>query len=187
MKRILVVFGTRPEAIKLAPVIRRLKKEKSFKTFVCSTGQHKEMVKQVLDVFNIRLDFDMNIMKKNQDLFEISSNSISKFKNIIEDVNPDLLIVQGDTTTAFTVSLAAFYKKVKIAHVEAGLRSFNKFHPYPEEINRRIISLLTDYHFAPTKAAADNLIKEGIKRDRIFITGNTVIDSLNEANKKILK
>ncbi len=185
MKKILVVFGTRPEAIKLAPVIKRLKNEKTFKTYVCSTGQHKEMVRQVLDIFDIRLDYDLNIMKKNQDLFEISSNSISKFKKVLDEVNPDLLIVQGDTTTAFTASLAAFYKKIKIAHVEAGLRSFNKFHPYPEEINRRIISLITDYHFAPTKGASDNLIREGVKRNKVFVTGNTVIDSLNEARKKI--
>lgn len=186
MKKILVVFGTRPEAIKLAPLVKELKKNKLFKTYVCSTGQHKEMVKQVLDIFNLNLDFEMNIMKKNQDLFEISSNSISKFKKVLDEVEPDLVIVQGDTTTAFTASLAAFYKKIKIAHIEAGLRSFNKFHPYPEEVNRKIISLLADFHFAPTKAAADNLLKEGIKKDKVFVTGNTVIDSLFEAQKKIV-
>ncbi len=185
MKKILVVFGTRPEAIKLVPVIKILKRDKSFKTYVCSTGQHKEMVKQVLDIFDLKSDYDMNIMKKNQDLFEISSNSISKFKEIFSLVKPDLLIVQGDTTTAFTASLAAFYTKIKIAHVEAGLRSFNKFHPYPEEVNRKIISLLADYHFAPTKLASNNLIKEGIRKDRVYITGNTVIDSLVDAKEKI--
>ena len=185
MKKILVVFGTRPEAIKLVPVIKILKRDKSFKTYVCSTGQHKEMVKQVLDIFDLKSDYDMNIMKKNQDLFEISSNSISKFKEIFNLVKPDLLIVQGDTTTAFTASLAAFYTKIKIAHVEAGLRSFNKFHPYPEEVNRKIISLLADYHFAPTKLASNNLIKEGIRKDRVYITGNTVIDSLVDAKEKI--
>ena len=185
MKKILVVFGTRPEAIKLAPVIKKLIKDKSFKTYVCSTGQHREMVKQVLDIFDLRLDFDMHIMKKNQDLFEITSNSISKFNKILNEVKPDLLLVQGDTTTAFTASLAAFYKKIKIAHIEAGLRSFNKFHPFPEEINRTIISLLTDLHFAPTKTASANLLKEGIKKDRVYLTGNTVIDSLIEAKQKI--
>ena len=185
MKKILVVFGTRPEAIKLVPVIKILKRDKTFKTYVCSTGQHKEMVKQVLDIFDLKSDYNMNIMKKNQDLFEISSNSISKFKEIFSLVKPDLLIVQGDTTTAFTASLAAFYTKIKIAHVEAGLRSFNKFHPYPEEVNRKIISLLADYHFAPTKLASNNLIKEGVRKDRVYITGNTVIDSLVDAKEKI--
>ncbi len=185
MKKILVVFGTRPEAIKLAPVIRQLKKEKSFNTYICSTGQHKEMVKQVLDIFQISLDYDMNIMKKNQDLFEITSNSISKFKKVFDEVKPDLLVVQGDTTTAFTASLAAYYNKIRIAHVEAGLRSFNKFHPYPEEINRTFITLLTDYHFAPTKASAENLLNNGVKKQNIFNVGNTVIDSLNDAKKKI--
>ena len=185
MNKILVVFGTRPEAIKLAPVISQLKKEKSFKTYVCSTGQHKEMVQQVLDIFDLSLDYDMNIMKKNQDLFEITSNSVSKFKKVLDEVNPDLLIVQGDTTTAFTASLAAFYNKTRIAHVEAGLRSYNKFHPYPEEINRRIISLLADFHFSPTKNSADNLINDRVKKQNIFIVGNTVIDSLHEAKKKI--
>ncbi len=187
MKKILVVFGTRPEAIKLAPLIKLLKAERTFKIYVCATGQHKEMVNQVLEIFKISVDFNLNIMKANQDLFEITANSISKFKNVFEKVQPDLLIVQGDTTTAFSASLAAFYKKIKIAHVEAGLRSHNKYQPYPEEINRKIISLLCDFHFAPTKAAASNLCAEQIAKTKTFVTGNTVIDAVNEGKKLISK
>lgn len=181
MKKILVILGTRPEAIKLAPVITELKKERGFKTYVCLTGQHKEMVEQVLQIFNLKVDYDLKIMKKNQDLFGVTSRSVIKIKKVLEAINPDLLIVQGDTTTAFTASLSSFYKKIKIAHVEAGLRSFNKFHPFPEEVNRKFISTLSDLHFAPTEAAARNLINEGAPESLIFITGNTVIDSVMQA------
>lgn len=187
MKKILVVLGTRPEAIKLAPVIKELKKERTFKTLVCLTGQHKEMVEQALRIFNLRIDFNLKIMKKNQDLFDVTSKSIVKIKKVLNEINPDFLVVQGDTTTAFTASLSSFYKKIKIAHIEAGLRSFNKFHPFPEEINRKFISTLSDLHFAPTEAAANNLIKEGVPESRIFITGNTVIDSVTKAKTVIEK
>jgi len=143
------------------------------------------MTKQVFDLFKIKIDFDLGLMKENQNLFDLTSKSILKIKEILQKVNPGLLLVQGDTTTAFTASLAAFYSHTKIGHIEAGLRSFNKYHPFPEEVNRRFISLLADFHFAPTEAAASNLINEGIPESKIFITGNTVIDSLFEAKKRI--
>lgn len=184
-KKILVVFGTRPEAIKLAPLIKLLRNEKRFDVKVISTGQHKEMVKQVLDIFNIKVDIDLKMMKKNQTLFDITLSSIKELKNIFQKIQPDLLIVQGDTSTAFTSSLSAFYNKIKIAHVEAGLRSFNKYHPFPEEINRKMISTLTDYHFAPTESARNNLVSEGVEKEKIFVTGNTVVDSLAEVKSKL--
>ena len=186
MKKILIIFGTRPEAIKLAPVIRVLKKERTFQTVVCSTGQHSEMLRQVIKLFKIKIDFSLKLMKPNQDLFDITTGSIEKLKTVLNKIKPDLLLVQGDTTTAFTSSLAAFYMKVKIAHVEAGLRSKNIYSPYPEEVNRRIISILADMNFAPTDAAKDNLIGEGIHAKKIFVTGNTVIDSLLEIKSKLI-
>ncbi len=185
MKKILIIFGTRPEAIKLAPVIKTLKKVRSLKTIVCSTGQHDEMLKQVVKLFRIKIDFNLNLMKPNQDLFEITSGSIEKLKPVFNRVKPDLLVVQGDTTTAFTSSLSAFYSKVKVVHVEAGLRSNDIFSPYPEEVNRRIISILAGINFAPTLKAKDNLISEGIQSNKIIITGNTVIDSLLEIKKRL--
>ncbi|MFO7446304.1 MAG: UDP-N-acetylglucosamine 2-epimerase (non-hydrolyzing) [Ignavibacteriaceae bacterium] len=184
MKKILVIFGTRPEAIKLAPLIKELKKEKKFRTVVCYTGQHKDMVKNILKLFDIKVDYDLKIMKKNQDLFDVTAGSVLKLKGVLDIVKPDLLIVQGDTTTAFTASLSAFYKKIKVAHIEAGLRSYNNFHPFPEEVNRRFISILAGFHFAPTGSAADNLIKEGISKANVFITGNTVVDAVTEIKKK---
>lgn len=185
MKKILIIFGTRPEAIKLAPVIKALRKERSFRTIVCSTGQHDEMLKQVVHLFKIKIDFDLNLMKPGQDLFEITSGSTEKLKVVFNNVKPDFLIVQGDTTTAFTSALSAFYSKVKVAHVEAGLRSSNIYSPFPEEVNRKIISVLADINFAPTFKAKDNLIAEGVPAKRIIITGNTVIDSLLEIKDKL--
>ncbi len=185
MKKILIIFGTRPEAIKLAPVIKAIKREKSFEMVVCSTGQHDEMLKQVINIFKIRVDLNLSLMKKNQDLFEITSGSVEKLKSVFNKLKPDLLIVQGDTTTAFTSSLSAYYSKVKVAHVEAGLRSNNIYSPFPEEVNRRIISIISDINFAPTKTAKDNLIAEGVSNKNIIITGNTVIDALLEIKRKI--
>jgi UDP-N-acetylglucosamine 2-epimerase (non-hydrolysing) len=185
MKKILIIFGTRPEAIKLAPVIKRLKRERSFITIVCSTGQHDEMLKQVVDLFKINVDLNLNLMKPNQDLYEITSGSIEKLKSVFARIKPDLLVVQGDTTTAFTSSLSAFYSKVKIAHVEAGLRSNNIYSPFPEEVNRKIISVLTDIYFAPTQEAKNNLTAEGISNKKILVTGNTVIDALLKVKKKL--
>jgi UDP-N-acetylglucosamine 2-epimerase (non-hydrolysing) len=185
MKKILIVFGTRPEAIKLAPLISELNKEPQFKVIVCSTGQHKEMLQSVLGTFSIKLDVELNLMKKDQDLFDITSNTILKLNETLKKHQPDLLIVQGDTSTAYISGVAAFYSKIKIAHVEAGLRSYNKFSPFPEEFNRRSISLISDYNFCPTKLNAQNLLSEGIKKETVYITGNTVIDALLIAKDKL--
>jgi UDP-N-acetylglucosamine 2-epimerase (non-hydrolysing) len=179
MRKILIVFGTRPEAIKMAPVVKEFIKHRDvFETRVCVTAQHREMLDQVLDLFEIKPEYDLDIMKPGQDLFDITSNVLLGIKSVIEDFNPDVLIVHGDTTTTFTASLAAFYKKIKIAHVEAGLRTYNLDSPRPEEANRQLTGRLADYHFAPTESAAENLINEGKSRDCVFITGNTVIDAL---------
>jgi len=187
MKKILVIFGTRPEAIKLAPVIIDLKKKIGKQVLVCSTGQHREMLRQVLDIFNLKIDFDLDLMKNNQDLFDISSNSLNKLKKVYQEILPDLVIVQGDTTTAFIASLAAYYLKIKIAHVEAGLRSYNIYSPYPEEANRRFISSIANYNFAPTNDSKNNLLKEGFQRNKIIVTGNTVIDALYLVSKRLIK
>ncbi len=185
MKKIMVIFGTRPEAIKLAPVIKALKNEKQFETLVCSTGQHREMLKQVLDIFKIQIDYDLDLMKQNQDLYDISANSLLKLREVFASHKPDLIMVQGDTTTAFISALAAFYMKIKIAHVEAGLRSYNIYSPYPEEANRRFISVLSNFNFAPTEDSKDNLIKEGFDKNNVFVTGNTVIDALIEVKEQL--
>lgn len=185
MKKFLIIFGTRPEAIKLVPVIKALNSDRRFKTIVCSTGQHREMLRQVLDNFKIKLDYDLDLMKDNQDLFDISSHSLLKLKEVLTTIKPSILIVQGDTTTAFISSLAAYYLKIKVAHVEAGLRSFDIFSPYPEEANRRFISVVSDIHFAPTKDSKENLLAEGISRKKVFVTGNTVIDALLEIKKNL--
>jgi UDP-N-acetylglucosamine 2-epimerase (non-hydrolysing) len=184
--KILVIFGTRPEAIKVAPVINKLKEIKSVCVKVCVTAQHRYMLDQVLNVFDIKSDFDLNIMKINQNLFDVTAEIILKIRDVINEVKPDLVLVQGDTTTTFISSLAAFYSKVKIAHIEAGLRTGNKYSPFPEEINRRLVSVISDLHFAPTENAKQNLINEGVPKDKIFITGNTAIDAFNLATEKIM-
>jgi UDP-N-acetylglucosamine 2-epimerase (non-hydrolysing) len=179
MKKICVVFGTRPEAIKLAPVILELRKyPEQFKTSVIVTAQHREMLDQVLRIFEIVPDFDLNLMKENQTLADITASTTKELSKILENERPDMIIVQGDTTTTFVTALTAFYYKIKIGHVEAGLRTFNKYSPFPEEINRRITSVLADVHFAPTAKPKANLIAEGVSQDKILITGNTVIDAL---------
>jgi UDP-N-acetylglucosamine 2-epimerase (non-hydrolysing) len=175
-QRILFIFGTRPEAIKMAPLILELKNISNVK--VCITGQHREMLHQVLQFFRIVPDYNLNIMKKNQSLFAVTVKSLKLIERVIEDSQPDLIIVQGDTTTSFAGSLAGFYKKIKVAHVEAGLRSFNKASPFPEEMNRILAGHIADYHFAPTKNAKVNLLKEGLAEKNIFVVGNTVIDAL---------
>ncbi len=187
MKKIMIVFGTRPEAIKLAPVIHALQKEKKFKTIVCSTGQHREMLKQVLDIFDLKVDDDLDLMKQSQTLYDITSNSLIRLKISLEKYKPDLLMVQGDTTTAFTSALAAFYKQIKIAHVEAGLRSYDVFHPYPEEVNRRFISVISDFNFVPTVDSKNNLLQEGFQKETIYVTGNTVVDALLQIKLKLDK
>lgn len=178
MKKIMVVFGTRPEAIKMCPVVIELKKRRQFKVFVCVTGQHREMLKTVLDVFGIVPDDDLNIMKPNQDLFDISSRILFGMKEILQQRCPDLVLVHGDTSTSFAAALACYYMQITVGHVEAGLRTYNLYSPYPEEFNRQAVGLLAQYHFAPTELARENLIKEGKKRETIFVTGNTVIDAL---------
>ena len=175
--KILLIFGTRPEAIKMAPVIKRFQQNSSFNTKICVTAQHREMLDQVLSFFDIKPDYDLNIMKPNQSLFDITANTLKELKPVLDDFQPDLIFVQGDTTTAFVGALAGFYKKIKIAHIEAGLRSHNKYSPFPEEMNRVLAGHLSDYHFAPTQKAKENLYKEGIK-DNIYVVGNTVIDAL---------
>ncbi|MBF0555809.1 MAG: UDP-N-acetylglucosamine 2-epimerase (non-hydrolyzing), partial [Nitrospirae bacterium] len=185
--KILLVFGTRPEAVKMAPVIRQLISRKStIIPVVCITGQHREMLDQVMSVFDIKPGHDLGIMKRNQDLFDITINSLGGLKCVIEKEQPNIVLVQGDTTTAFTAALAAYYLKVPIGHVEAGLRTYNKYSPFPEEINRHLLSVLADLHFAPTTWAQSNLINEGIPADRIWVTGNTVIDALLSVSDRVL-
>jgi len=177
MKRIFITFGTRPEAIKLAPVIKEFEKHPEFETVVCLTGQHQEMLYQPVNFFGIKPHCDMQIMKPNQTLFDITVDSVRGYEKALKEMKPDLLIVQGDTTTAFTGALSAFYYKIPVGHVEAGLRSHNKYSPFPEEINRVLVGRLTDLHFAPTETARKNLLNEGIPDEMIFVTGNTVVDA----------
>lgn len=179
MKKILVILGTRPEAIKLAPVIKRLKiEEENIETIVCVTGQHRQMLDQVLSLFDVKPDIDLNLMEENQQLPVITSLALKSLTPVIDEIRPDIILLQGDTTTAMVSALAGFYKKIPVAHVEAGLRTYDNDNPFPEEVNRRIISLLASYHFAPTKRAVDFLLKEGIRGEFVFLTGNTVIDAL---------
>jgi len=177
--KIATVFGTRPEAIKLAPVLQALDK-RGFDSVVIVTAQHREMLDQVLDLFSINPDYDLDIMLKKQDLFDISLNALQGLQSLLKKEKPDALLVQGDTTTTFIAALAAFYLKIKIGHIEAGLRTFDKDNPFPEEMNRQLTSRLTDFHFAPTDIAQKNLEREGIPTGNIFVTGNTVIDALLE-------
>jgi len=185
MKKISVVFGTRPEAIKLAPVIMKLKEDDNFDVNVCVTAQHREMLDQVLEIFEIIPDVDLNLMKPNQSLSSLTANIIKGIDEYFASQKPDVVIVQGDTTTVMAVSIVAFYHKIKVAHVEAGLRTNNKFSPFPEEINRVLTSRLSDYHFAPTALSESNLLKEGILDKDIYVTGNTVIDALLIAAQKV--
>lgn len=178
MKRILIVFGTRPEAIKMCPLIKELKKENSFKVIVCVTGQHKEMLQQVLDIFNVIPDYDLHIMKTCQTLYDVTENVLQGMRDVLNREKPDIVLVHGDTTTTYATAMAAFYQQIPIGHVEAGLRTYNLKEPYPEEFNRQSVSIIADYHFAPTQKAKENLLNEGKKEHSIFVTGNTVIDAL---------
>ena len=175
---VLTIFGTRPEAIKLAPVIKGLEEESTFMSKVCVTGQHRELLDQVLGVFQIKPDFDLNIMQKGQNLFDITTRSLQALEDTLKQEKPDVVLVQGDTTTGFAASLAAYYLQISVGHIEAGLRTFDKYNPFPEEVNRRLVDVISDFCFAPTDTARDNLLAEGIPRERIFVTGNTVIDAL---------
>lgn len=182
--RVMTVFGTRPEGIKMAPIIKVMEKVPEIENVICVTAQHREMLDQVLNLFNIEPDYDLNIFKPGQTLTEITMRALEGLEKVIKEVKPDILLVQGDTTTVFSGALAAFYQKVKIGHVEAGLRSGNLYSPYPEEANRKLTGILADFHFAPTKTNKENLLKEGYPEEKIFITGNTVIDALQYAVKE---
>lgn len=186
MKKILVVFGTRPEAIKMAPLVKKLSTIPEFQTKVCVTAQHRQMLDQVLELFDITPDYDLDIMKRDQNLVDITKNVLSGINDVLLDFAPDIVLVHGDTTTAAVTSLAAFYNKIKVAHIEAGLRTNNLYSPYPEEANRQIIGVLANYHFAPTRIAMENLIKENKPTSNILVTGNTVIDALLFILDKIL-
>lgn len=185
MKKILFVFGTRPEAIKMAPIIHEAKKHNDkLEIKICVTGQHKEMLQQVIDFFQLKEDYNLHLMKPGQTLFDITADGLRALEKMLDDYTPDIILVQGDTTTVFTAALAAFYKKIKIGHIEAGLRSFDKYSPFPEEINRKLTGVLTDFHFAPTVKAKQNLEQENV-HDNIFVVGNTVIDALLWAVEKV--
>ncbi len=187
MKKISFIFGTRPEAIKLAPVILKLKDSSRVAVHVCITAQHRQMLDQVLTEFSIHPDVDFNIMEPNQSLSELTANAITSISKYLEEYKPDLVVVQGDTTTMFAATLTAFYHKIPVAHVEAGLRTWNKFSPFPEEINRVLTTKIAELHFAPTPLSKANLIKDGVDEPSIVVTGNTVIDALLIVRDKILK
>lgn len=178
LKKVMVIFGTRPEAIKLCPLIKELKERTSFNTLVCVTGQHRQMLDQVLGAFGVEPDFDLDIMKEHQTLFDITTGILNKIKKVLEECRPDIVLVHGDTSTSFVVSLACFYLKIAVGHVEAGLRTHNIYSPFPEEFNRQAVSLIAKYHFAPTQMSKENLLKEGKKEENIYVTGNTAIDAL---------
>jgi len=184
--RILISFGTRPEGIKLAPIIKVMEKQKDrFELYICSTGQHKEMLEQVIDFFELKPDFELNIMSENQSLSYLTSMVIKGIEHVFLKIKPDIVLVQGDTTTAFLTAFIAYYWKIKIGHIEAGLRTYNKYNPFPEEINRQLISRISDFNFVPTKKAEINLLSEGIEIAKIFFTGNTIVDAINWGMKKI--
>jgi UDP-N-acetylglucosamine 2-epimerase (non-hydrolysing) len=179
MKKIMLVFGTRPEAIKMAPLVKEFQKySEQFKTIVCVTGQHREMLDQVLHLFDIKPDYDLDIMKQGQDLYDVTARVLVGMRDVLTEVRPDLMLVHGDTTTSTASALAAFYQQIPVGHVEAGLRTHNIYSPWPEEMNRLITSRIATYNFAPTQLSKQNLLDEGITEDKIFVTGNTVIDAL---------
>ncbi len=177
-KKFLICFGTRPEAIKLAPIVKEFKERPRFDVRICVTSQHREMLEQVLELFEISPDYDLDVMTPGQSLESLNAKVLESMSFVLSREMPDCLVVQGDTTTTFAVALSAFYKKVSVAHVEAGLRTYHKFSPFPEELNRQMTSRLTDWHFAPTERARDSLLKENVSTDKIFVVGNTVIDAL---------
>ena len=184
MKKVMLVFGTRPEAIKMCPLVNELKTRKNVKTIVCVTGQHRQMLDQVLEAFSVTPDYDLSIMKDKQTLFDITTNILNRIKEVLEEVKPDVVLVHGDTSTTFVTALACFYLQIPVGHVEAGLRTYNIYSPYPEEFNRQAVSVISKYNFAPTNLSRDNLIKEGRDKDSIFVTGNTAIDALKTTVRK---
>lgn len=178
MKKIMLVFGTRPEAIKMCPLVNELKTRENIKTAVCVTGQHRQMLDQVLETFNVVPDYDLSIMKDKQTLFDITTNILNTMKEVLEKEKPDIVLVHGDTSTTFVTTLACFYLQIPVGHVEAGLRTYNIYSPYPEEFNRQAVGIVSQYNFAPTEKSKENLIKEGKDPSKIWVTGNTVIDAL---------
>jgi UDP-N-acetylglucosamine 2-epimerase (non-hydrolysing) len=184
MKKVMLVFGTRPEAIKMCPLVNELKSRDSIETVVCVSGQHREMLQQVLETFNVVPDYDLSIMKEGQTLFDITTNILNKIKDVLEEVQPDLVLVHGDTSTTFVTALACFYLQIPVGHVEAGLRTHNIYSPYPEEFNRQAVSIISRYNFAPTAKAKENLLNEGRDESKIYVTGNTAIDALKTTVKE---
>ncbi len=184
MKKVMLVFGTRPEAIKMCPLVNELKKRKSIQTVVCVTGQHRQMLDQVLTTFRVVPDYDLSIMKTGQTLFDITTEILSRIKTVLEEVRPDVCLVHGDTSTTFVTALACFYLQIPVGHVEAGLRTYNIFSPYPEEFNRQAVGIISRYNFAPTKLAQKHLLDEGKDAATIFVTGNTVIDAMQHTVKE---
>lgn len=178
MIRVMSIFGTRPEAIKMAPLVKELEKRKEIESIVAVTAQHREMLDQVLETFDIKPDFDLNIMKQGQTLADVTTRALQGLESVIKECKPDIVLVHGDTTTTFAGSLAAFYNQVAIGHVEAGLRTYDKYSPWPEEMNRQMVDCMTDMYFAPTSLSKDNLLKQNIKEDKIYVTGNTAIDAM---------
>lgn len=178
MKKVMLVFGTRPEAIKMCPLVNELKTRKGIETIVCVTGQHRQMLDQVLEVFQVEPDYDLSIMKDRQTLFDVTTNILNRIKAVLEEVQPDVVLVHGDTSTTFVTALACFYLQIPVGHVEAGLRTYNIYSPYPEEFNRQAVSIISAYNFAPTELSKENLLREGKNPDTIYVTGNTAIDAL---------
>ena len=186
MKTVMLVFGTRPEAIKMAPLVKEFQKHPdSFRTLVCVTGQHRQMLDQVLEIFDIRPDYDLNIMRQGQDLYDVTARVLTGMRDVLAEARPDIVLVHGDTTTSTAAALAAFYRQIPVGHVEAGLRTHNIYSPWPEEMNRQITGRLASLHFAPTPLSRANLLAEGIPADKITVTGNTVIDALHMVTDKI--
>ena len=178
MKKVMLVFGTRPEAIKMCPLVNELKTRKGIETIVCVTGQHRQMLDQVLEAFQVEPDYDLSIMKDRQTLFDVTTNILNRIKAVLEEVRPDVVLVHGDTSTTFVTALACFYLQIPVGHVEAGLRTYNIYSPYPEEFNRQAVSIISAYNFAPTELSKENLLREGKNPDTIYVTGNTAIDAL---------
>ena len=178
MKKVMLVFGTRPEAIKMCPLVNELKTRENIETIVCVTGQHRQMLDQVLEAFHVVPDYDLSIMKDKQTLFDITTNILNRIKEVLEQVKPDVVLVHGDTSTTFVTALACFYLQIPVGHVEAGLRTYNIYSPYPEEFNRQAVGIISQYNFAPTELSKQNLLNEGKKAESIYVTGNTAIDAL---------
>lgn len=184
MKKVILVFGTRPEAIKMCPLVNELKSRKDIQTVVCVTGQHRQMLDQVLDTFHVVPDYNLSVMKQRQTLFDITTNILNRIKEVLEKEKPDVVLVHGDTSTTFVAALACFYLQIPVGHIEAGLRTYDIFSPYPEEFNRQAVSIVSQFNFAPTETAKENLIREGKDEKKIWVTGNTIIDALKTTVKE---